>query len=160
MNEVIPFIRPSLPEAGRVAEAYARIVEANWFTNFGPAERELAERMGSFVGAGSATSTFANATLALVGALSGTKIRHREAKADVYGYVSELLAKATDQGDYFRVPLDDRGLQYEKYFSEGEEEVDTTVDYSSDSVAPLDVEQTVALLRTIPEIADDRELRA
>ena len=32
------------------------------------------------------------------GALSGTKIRHRTAKADVYGYVSELLAKATDQG--------------------------------------------------------------
>ncbi|QKW14614.1 flavin monoamine oxidase family protein [Verrucosispora sp. NA02020] len=33
-----------------------------------------------------------------VGPLSGTPIRHREAKADVYGYVSELLAKATDQG--------------------------------------------------------------
>lgn len=33
-----------------------------------------------------------------VGPLSGQPIRHREAKADVYGYVSELLAKATDQG--------------------------------------------------------------
>ncbi|MDQ7909217.1 flavin monoamine oxidase family protein [Phytohabitans sp. ZYX-F-186] len=33
-----------------------------------------------------------------VGVLSGTPIRHRTAKADVYGYVSELLAKATDQG--------------------------------------------------------------
>jgi monoamine oxidase len=32
------------------------------------------------------------------GALSGQRIRHRTAKADVYGYVSELLAKATDQG--------------------------------------------------------------
>ncbi|WP_020388922.1 flavin monoamine oxidase family protein [Kribbella catacumbae] len=30
--------------------------------------------------------------------LSGKAIRHRTAKADVYGYVSELLAKATDQG--------------------------------------------------------------
>ena len=58
------------------------------------------------------------------------------------------------------MPLDDRGLQYEKYFSEGEEGVDTTVDYSSDSVAPLDVDQTVALLRTIPEIAADPGLRA
>ncbi len=72
----------------------------------------------------------------------------------------EEIAKATDQGDYFRVPLDDRGLQYEKYFSEGEEEVDTTIDYSSDSVPALDVDQTVALLRTIPEIAADPELRA
>jgi monoamine oxidase len=33
-----------------------------------------------------------------VGPLSGAPIRHRTAKADVYGYVSELLAKATDQG--------------------------------------------------------------
>ena len=33
-----------------------------------------------------------------VGPLSSTKIRHRTGKADVYGYVSELLAKATDQG--------------------------------------------------------------
>lgn len=72
----------------------------------------------------------------------------------------EEIAKATDQGEYFRVPLDDRGLQYEKYFSQGEEQIDTTVDYASDSVAPLDVEQTVALLRTIPEIAADRELGA
>jgi monoamine oxidase len=31
-------------------------------------------------------------------ALSNTPVRHRAAKADVYGYVSELLAKATDQG--------------------------------------------------------------
>lgn len=72
----------------------------------------------------------------------------------------EEIAKATDQGDYFRVPLDDRGLQYEKYFSEGQEQIDTTVDYASDSVPPLDVEQTVALLRTIPEVAADRELGA
>ncbi|MDW5594794.1 flavin monoamine oxidase family protein [Conexibacter stalactiti] len=33
-----------------------------------------------------------------VGGLSGQRIRHRTAKADVYGYVSELLAKSTDQG--------------------------------------------------------------
>lgn len=37
------------------------------------------------------------------GALSGTRIRHRAAKADYYGYVSELLSKATNQG-----ALDDR----------------------------------------------------
>lgn len=72
----------------------------------------------------------------------------------------EEIAKAADQGDYFRIPLDDRGLQYEKYFSKGEEEVDTTVDYSSDSVPALDVDQTVALLRTIPEIIADPELDA
>lgn len=70
----------------------------------------------------------------------------------------EELAKAEDQGDYFRVPLDTRGLQYEKYFSEGEEEIDVTVDYSSDSVQALSVDETVELLMTIPELADDSAL--
>ena len=70
----------------------------------------------------------------------------------------EELAKAEDQGDYFRVPLDTRGLQYEKYFSEGEEEIDETVDYSSDSVGALTVEETMQLLCTIPEIASDPAL--
>lgn len=70
----------------------------------------------------------------------------------------EELAKAEDQGDYFRVPLDTRGLQYEKYFSEGEEEVDDSVDYSSDSVRALTVDETAQLLHTIPEIANDPAL--
>ncbi|CAM3586994.1 DegT/DnrJ/EryC1/StrS family aminotransferase [Nocardioides zeicaulis] len=71
MSPDIPFIRPSLPETAAVAAAYERIVEANWFTNFGPTERELARLMAEAVGPHHHTSTFANATLALVGALSG-----------------------------------------------------------------------------------------
>ncbi|MEJ3750005.1 flavin monoamine oxidase family protein [Actinomycetes bacterium KLBMP 9797] len=47
-----------------------------------------------------------------VGPLSGAPIRHRTAKADVYGYVSELLAKATDQGalDGYLTPADKERL--------------------------------------------------
>ena len=70
----------------------------------------------------------------------------------------EEVAKAEDQGDYFRVPLDTRGLQYEKYFSEGEEEIDVTADYSSDSVQALSVDETAELLLTIPELANDPAL--
>ncbi|WP_181309863.1 SDR family NAD(P)-dependent oxidoreductase [Nocardioides campestrisoli] len=70
----------------------------------------------------------------------------------------EELAKAEDQGDYFRIPLDTRGLQYEKYFSEGEEEIDDSVDYASDSVPGLSVDETRDLLRTIPELAGDPAL--
>jgi monoamine oxidase len=33
-----------------------------------------------------------------VGPLSSTKVRHRTAKADLYGYISQLLSKATNQG--------------------------------------------------------------
>ncbi len=64
----------------------------------------------------------------------------------------EEITKATDQGEFFRVPLDDRGLQYEKYFSEGEDEVSEHVDYSSNTTTMLDVEQTQELLRTVPEV--------
>ncbi|WP_258061104.1 FAD-dependent oxidoreductase [Arthrobacter sp. 4R501] len=44
--------------------------------------------------------------------LSNTPVRHRAAKADVYGYVSELLAKATDQGslDRYLSPTDKEHL--------------------------------------------------
>lgn len=44
--------------------------------------------------------------------LSNKAIRHRTAKADVYGYVSELLAKATDQGalDSLLTPIDKEAL--------------------------------------------------
>jgi UDP-N-acetylglucosamine 4,6-dehydratase/5-epimerase len=64
----------------------------------------------------------------------------------------EEITKAEDQGDFYRVPLDDRGLQYDKYFSEGEDEVAEHIDYTSDSTTSLDIDQTVDLLKTIPEV--------
>jgi UDP-glucose 4-epimerase len=67
----------------------------------------------------------------------------------------EEFVKAEDQGDFFRVPLDDRGLQYEKYFSEGENAISHTEDYASDNTERLDVEATQALLRTIPEVREE-----
>lgn len=67
----------------------------------------------------------------------------------------EEFVKAEDQGGYFRVPLDVRGLQYEKYFSEGENEVSHVQDYASDNTERLGLEATEDLLRTIPEVADE-----
>lgn len=63
----------------------------------------------------------------------------------------EEMVHAIDQGDYFRVPLDTRSLQYEAYFDEGREEVATTDDYTSENTERLDVDRTAALLRTLPE---------
>jgi UDP-glucose 4-epimerase len=64
----------------------------------------------------------------------------------------EEMLKATDQGDYFRVPLDARGLEYELYFEEGETAVHDVEDYTSENTTRLDVEQTKELLRTLPEV--------
>ena len=62
------------------------------------------------------------------------------------------MVKATDQGDYFRVPLDARSLEYELYFEEGEREVVAVDDYTSENTTRLDVEGTKDLLLQLPEM--------
>jgi UDP-glucose 4-epimerase len=64
----------------------------------------------------------------------------------------EEMVKATDQGDYFRVPLDARSMEYELYFEEGERDVAVVDDYTSENTARLDVEGTKDLLMQLPEM--------
>jgi len=61
------------------------------------------------------------------------------------------MAKAVDEGDFFRVPIDARGLQYDQYFDEGlpRSEADA---YTSQNARQLDLEETKTLLLTLPEI--------
>lgn len=66
MSFEIPFIRPVFPSPELVASDYARIVESNWYTNFGPREREFSAALGTYMGDGYIAVTFANATLALM----------------------------------------------------------------------------------------------
>ncbi len=64
----------------------------------------------------------------------------------------EEMVKASDHGDYFRVPLDARSLQYELYYEEGAREVVEYDDYTSENTERMDVEQTRALLLKLPEV--------
>lgn len=68
----IPFIRPAFPAPADVAAAYEKIVEANWYTNFGPVERRLSAALAAYVGPGITATTAANATLALIAAIECT----------------------------------------------------------------------------------------
>lgn len=61
----------------------------------------------------------------------------------------EEMAKAQDMGEYFRIPADNRDLNYDKYFVEGQEEIATIDDYHSHNTARLDVEGMKALLRKL-----------
>lgn len=65
---------------------------------------------------------------------------------------SEELAKASDEGDYFRIPLDARSLQYELYFDEGETEATRLEDYDSANTVQLSIEETKQLLLRLPEM--------
>ena len=58
----------------------------------------------------------------------------------------EEMAKSEDMGDYFRIPADNRDLNYDKYFVEGQEEIATIDDYHSHNTVRLDVEGMKALL--------------
>jgi UDP-N-acetylglucosamine 4,6-dehydratase len=64
----------------------------------------------------------------------------------------EEMIKATDEGEFFRVPLDARSLQYELYYEEGERNAAQFEDYTSENTERLDVEKTKALLLEVPEI--------
>ncbi len=64
----------------------------------------------------------------------------------------EELARAEDMGDYYRVPMDDRELNYNKYFTEGELRRPSVEDYTSHNTERLDVVQVENLLLTLPEV--------
>jgi UDP-glucose 4-epimerase len=64
----------------------------------------------------------------------------------------EEMLKSSDQGDYYRVPLDARSLEYELYFEEGERDAVAVQDYTSENTDQMDVEQTKQLLLKLPEI--------
>ncbi|TRY18363.1 NAD-dependent epimerase/dehydratase family protein [Tessaracoccus rhinocerotis] len=78
-------------------------------------------------------------------------IRHGEKMHETL-LSSEEIVKASDEGDYFRVPLDARSLQYELYFEEGETRISRSDDYTSANTRQLTVEDTKELLLQLPEV--------
>ena len=58
----------------------------------------------------------------------------------------EEMAKADDLGDYYRIPADNRDLNYAQFFSEGEEKISFQEDYTSHNTERLNVEQVKQLL--------------
>jgi UDP-glucose 4-epimerase len=67
----------------------------------------------------------------------------------------EEMAKAIDMGDYFRVPADNRDLNYDSYFSEGEENISIIEDYHSHNTHRLDISGTKKLLLKLEMIKQD-----
>lgn len=78
-------------------------------------------------------------------------IRHGEKMVETLASEQEL-AHADDLGAYFRIPLDDRDLNYGLYFDAGDPDRPRGTAYTSANATRLDVPQIVALLRTLPEL--------
>jgi UDP-glucose 4-epimerase len=58
----------------------------------------------------------------------------------------EEMAKAEDMGEYYRIPSDNRDLNYAQYFSEGTEKISHLDDYTSHNTERLNVEQLKQML--------------
>ena len=86
-------------------------------------------------------------------------IRHGEKMYETL-LTNEECAKAVDMGNFYRVPADNRGLNYDKYFKEGDETRNTLTEFNSNNTRILNVEETkekIAALTYIQErLAEER----
>jgi UDP-glucose 4-epimerase len=64
----------------------------------------------------------------------------------------EEMVKAEDMGEFYRIPADNRNLNYAQYFSEGEQDVSLIEDYHSHNTEQLAVEGIKKLLVQLPLI--------
>ncbi len=67
----------------------------------------------------------------------------------------EEMVKAEDLGDYFRIPSDNRDLNYNKYFEEGVDIISQADEYHSHNTHRLDKEELTNLLINLKEIQSD-----
>ena len=67
----------------------------------------------------------------------------------------EEMVKAQDLGGYYRIPADNRDLNYAQYFSEGEEKISHQEDYTSHNTERLNVEQVKQLLLQLDFIKEE-----
>ena len=72
----------------------------------------------------------------------------------------EEMVRAIDMGDYYRIPCDTRDLNYDKYFTKGNEEISKIEDYHSHNTRRLDVEGMKELLLKLRFVREDMGLEA
>lgn len=70
----------------------------------------------------------------------------------------EELARAHDMGDYYRIPMDGRDLNYGQFYSEGSKKPEALDDYTSHNTEQLNVKAVEKLLRSLPYV--QAELKA
>ena len=67
----------------------------------------------------------------------------------------EEMVKAEDMGDFYRIPADNRDLNYVQYFSEGEMDVSLIEDYHSHNTEQYDVDGMIQLLLKLDFVQDE-----
>ena len=81
-------------------------------------------------------------------------IRHGEKMYETL-LTNEECAKALDMGNFYRVPADSRGLNYDKYFNTGDECRNPLTEFNSNNTELLNVEQTKEKMLSLQYIRDE-----
>ncbi len=81
-------------------------------------------------------------------------IRHGEKMYETL-LTNEECAKAVDMGDFYRVPADNRGLNYDKYFKDGDETRNTLTEFNSNNTRRLNLEETKAVIASLEYIQEE-----
>ena len=81
-------------------------------------------------------------------------IRHGEKMYETL-LTNEECAKAVDMGNFYRVPADNRGLNYDKYFKEGDEKRNVLTEFNSNNTRMLNLEETKAKIASLKYIQDE-----
>ena len=81
-------------------------------------------------------------------------IRHGEKLYETL-LTNEECAKAEDMGDFYRVPADNRSLNYDKFFSEGDEHRSTLTEFNSNNTRILNVAETKARIAALAYIQEE-----
>ena len=80
-------------------------------------------------------------------------IRHGEKMYETL-LTNEECAHAVDMGNYYRVPCDKRGLNYDKYFNKGDAERNILTEFNSNNTHLLTVEETKEKIRSLKYIQE------
>ena len=78
-------------------------------------------------------------------------IRHGEKLYETL-LTNEECAKAIDMGNFYRVPADNRGLNYDKYFKEGDASRNVLTEFNSNNTKRLDVDETIKKISALEYI--------
>ncbi len=85
-------------------------------------------------------------------------IRHGEKMYETL-LTKEECAKAVDMGKFYRVPADNRDLNYDKYFKDGNDKAVTITEFNSNNTEILNVEQVKDKLLTLSYIREELDKR-
>ena len=145
-STVLGSCRYKLPDVEEGGETYERILNC--------LEKHRIEAFFYIGGNDSMDTVFKLSEKFAEGNIKTIGIRHGEKMYETL-LTNEECAKAVDMGDFYRVPADNRGLNYDKYFNKGDENRNPLTEFDSKNTKLLNVDEVKEKLLSLKYIRDE-----